>query len=174
METPQAHGQPRALPTPKPVSIARNSSGKSLSQLLENGEIDATIGADLPPCLGKAPHVKRLFPDFKEVEKQYWRDFGIFPILHLVVPCREYYEKHRFAATSLFNALSESKEIAYKRMRFLEALQFMLPWLANELDEIEEVFGGDPWPYEVEPNRKALKAGGVPIQARDDREDSSC
>ena len=118
--------------------------------------------------------MKRLFPDFKEVEKQYWRDFGIFPILHLVVPCREYYEKHRFAATSLFNALSESKEIAYKRMRFLEALQFMLPWLANELDEIEEVFGGDPWPYEVEPNRKALKAGGVPIQARDDREDSSC
>lgn len=45
METPQAHAQPSALPTPKPVSIVRNSSGKSLSQLLEDGEIDATIGA---------------------------------------------------------------------------------------------------------------------------------
>jgi len=158
METPQAHGQPSALPTLKPISISKNSSGKSLSQLLEEGEIDATIGADLPPCLGKAPHVKRLFPDFKEVEKQYWCDFGIFPIMHLVVLRREFYEKYRFAATSLFNALNESKEIAYKRMRFLGALQFMLPWLANELDEIEEVFGGDPWPYEVEPNRKTLEA----------------
>jgi 4,5-dihydroxyphthalate decarboxylase len=69
--------------------------------------------------------------------------------MHLVVLRREYYEKHRFAATSLFNALNESQEIAHKRMLFLGALQFMLPWLANELDEIEEVFGGDPWPYGV-------------------------
>ena len=69
--------------------------------------------------------------------------------MHLVVLCREYYEKHRFAATSLFNASNESQEIAYKRMLFLEALQFILPWLANEPGEIEEVFGGDPWSYGV-------------------------
>lgn len=76
--------------------------------------------------------MKRLFPDFKEVEKQYWRDFGIFPTMHLVVLRREYYEKHRFAA-SLFNALNESQEIAYKRMLFLGALQFMLPCLRINL-----------------------------------------
>ena len=69
--------------------------------------------------------------------------------MHLVVLCREYYEKHRFAATSFFNALNESQEIAYKRMLFLEALQFILPWLTNEPNEIEEVFGRDPWSYGV-------------------------
>ncbi|KAF2194027.1 hypothetical protein K469DRAFT_189810 [Zopfia rhizophila CBS 207.26] len=158
METGQAHGQPSALPTLKPVAITKNKTGKSLSQLLREGEIDATIGADCPPSLGKVEHVKRLYPNFKEVEKEYWREHHIFPIMHLVVLRRDFYEKHRFAATSLFNALNESKNVAYHRMRFLGALQFMLPWLASELDEIDEVFGGDPWPYGVEENRKTLEA----------------
>ena len=94
--------------------------------------------------------------------------------MHLVVLRRGYYEKYRFAAMSLFNALNESKEIAYKPMRFLGALQFMLPWLANELDEIEEVFGEDLWPYGVEEQEDFRSAGGVPIEVRDDREDSTC
>jgi 4,5-dihydroxyphthalate decarboxylase len=34
----------------------------------------------------------------------------------------------------------------------------MLPWMLAELDEIEEVFGGDPWPYGIEPNRPTLQA----------------
>jgi 4,5-dihydroxyphthalate decarboxylase len=34
----------------------------------------------------------------------------------------------------------------------------MLPWMTAELDEIEEVFGGDPWPYGIEPNRHVLEA----------------
>jgi len=43
-------------------------------------------------------------------------------------------------------------------MKFTNALRYMLPWLPSELDEIEEVLGGDPWPYGVEPNRKTLQA----------------
>jgi 4,5-dihydroxyphthalate decarboxylase len=158
MEGPEPHGKPTVLPLLKPVSITNNMSGKSLSQLLEDGEIDATIGADLPPCFGKAPHVKRLFPDFKEAEKKYYRDYGIFPIMHTVVIKREIHEKYPFVATSLFNALNDSKNIAYKRMRFLDALRYMLPWLPSEIDEIDEVFKGDPWPYGVDPNRKTLEA----------------
>jgi 4,5-dihydroxyphthalate decarboxylase len=78
--------------------------------------------------------------------------------MHLVVLRRAFYEDHPFVATSLFNALSEAKEIAYKRMRYLGALRYMLPWLAADLDEIDEVFEGDPWPYGIEPNRRALEA----------------
>ena len=152
------HGKPSALPTLKPINITTNTSPKSLGQLLEAGEIDATIGADIPDCLGKAPHVQRLFPDFKEREKQYYRETGIFPIMHLVVLRRDFYEQHRWAATTLFNALNDSKEMMRKRMRLLTALQFMLPWLGSELDEIAEVFGEDPWPYGVEANRQTLEA----------------
>jgi 4,5-dihydroxyphthalate decarboxylase len=129
-----------------------------LSQLLDDGEIDATIGADLPPCFGKAPNVKRLFPDFKEAEKKYYKETGIFPIMHLVAIRSDIVEKYPFVATSLFNALNDAKDVAFRRMRFLDALRYMLPWLASELDEIEEVFGGDPWPYGIERNRKTLEA----------------
>jgi 4,5-dihydroxyphthalate decarboxylase len=34
----------------------------------------------------------------------------------------------------------------------------MLPWMTADLDEIDEVFGGDPWPDGIEPNRKTLEA----------------
>ena len=78
--------------------------------------------------------------------------------MHTVVIRREIHERYPFVATSLFNAFNDSKNIAYRRMRFLDALRYMLPWLPSEIDEIDEVFGGDPWPYGVEPNRKTLQA----------------
>jgi 4,5-dihydroxyphthalate decarboxylase len=158
IDSPKPHGKPTVLPPLKPVAIKANDSGKSLSDLLEAGEIQAVIGADLPPCFGKAPHVKRLFPDFKAEEQAYFKRTGIFPIMHLVVLRRAFYERYPFVATSLFNAFNESKALAYKRMRYLGALRYMLPWLQSEIEEIDAVFGADPWPYGVEPNRKALEA----------------
>lgn len=158
MESPEPHGKPSALRPLKPISITSNKSGKSLSQLLEEGLIEATIGADLPPCFHKAAHVKRLFPDFKDAEKKYYKETGIFPIMHTVVIRSDIVEKHPFVTTSLFNAFQDSKDVAFRRMRFTDALRYILPWLASELDEIEEVFGGDPWPYGIEENRKTLEA----------------
>ncbi|KAF2647801.1 periplasmic binding protein-like II [Lophiostoma macrostomum CBS 122681] len=158
MESGESHGKPSAMPLTKPINIEQNKSGKSLSQLLEEGEIDATIGADLPHCLGKAAHVKRMFPDFKEVEKAYYKETGIFPIMHTVVIRAELCEKYPWLATSLYNALNDSKDVARARMRFLDCLRYMLPWLAQELDEIDEVFSGDPFVYGVDSNRKTLEA----------------
>jgi 4,5-dihydroxyphthalate decarboxylase len=66
MESPKPHGRPTVLPPLKPVTIVSNTSGKSLSQLLEQGDVQAVIGADLPSSFGKSPHIKRLFPDFRE------------------------------------------------------------------------------------------------------------
>jgi 4,5-dihydroxyphthalate decarboxylase len=160
MEGPGLHGQPSSLPPLKPVKITSNKQygSKSLSQLLEEGVIDATLGADLPECLGRVPHITRLFPDFKEVEQAYYKKTGIFPIMHLVAIRREVYEKHRFVASALFNALNDSKNAARARMMSTGALRYMLPWLPAALDEIKDVFGDDCWPYGVEENRKTLEA----------------
>jgi 4,5-dihydroxyphthalate decarboxylase len=160
MEGPGGHGKPSALRPLKPVKITANTKPKSLSQLLEDGDVDATIGADPPACLGRVPHVKRLFPDFKEVEKDYYKRTSIFPVMHLVVLRREFYEKHRFAASSLFEAFNESKELARKRMFYTSALRYMLPWLPEALDDIKDVFpDGDCWPYGlVDQNRKTMEA----------------
>jgi 4,5-dihydroxyphthalate decarboxylase len=157
-ESPKPHGKPTVLPPLNPVRITANTSGKSLSQLLADGDIQAICGAELPSSFGKSAHVKRMFPDYREAEKAYYRRTKVFPIMHLVVLRRDFHERHPFVATSLFNAFNESREIALKRMRYLGALRYMLPWLPAELDEIDDVFGGDPWPYGVEPNRPTLEA----------------
>ena len=159
VEHPGSHGKPTVLPTLKPVKITQNRNpDKSISDLLADGDIDATIGADLPTSFGKSPHVGRLFPDFKAEEKRYYKEFGIFPIMHLVVIRREIYEKYPFVASSLYEAMDLSKNKALERMKFLGALRYMLPWMTEELDDIRETFGDDPWPYGVEENRKTLEA----------------
>jgi len=158
INSPEAHGKPTVLPPVRPVSIETNDSGRSLSDLLAAGEIQGIIGTSLPAALRTHAHVQRLFPDFREVEKDYYRRTRIFPIMHLVVIRRAVYKEHPFVAESLYRAMCASKDRALEKMRYLGALRYMLPWLPADMDEIDEVFGGDPWPYGIEPNRPTLEA----------------
>jgi len=153
-----SHGTPTVLPLLKPADIVTALNDKSLSDLLEEGKIDAITATSMPKAYRRNPDVQRLFPNFREVELEYYRKTRIFPIMHLVAIRRDTYEKHPFIATSLFNAFTKSKDLALARMMEMGALRYMLPWLGTELDEIHEVFKGDPWPYGIEPNRPTLEA----------------
>jgi 4,5-dihydroxyphthalate decarboxylase len=152
------HGNPSVLPLLKPVTIEQNRSGKSLSDLLEEGAIDAITATQMPKSFRRNPDIVRLFPNYREIEADYYRRTKIFPIMHLVAMRRDTYEKHPFIATSLFNAFEKSKNLALERMKWVGALRCMLPWLETDIDEINEVFDGDPWPYGIEPNRPTLEA----------------
>ncbi|OGA18650.1 MAG: hypothetical protein A3H32_14030 [Betaproteobacteria bacterium RIFCSPLOWO2_02_FULL_63_19] len=153
-----AHGAPSVLPPVRAARIEINDSGKSLSRLLEEGTIDATLGSNIPEALGRNPDVQRLFPNFHDIERDYFKRTRIFPIMHLVAIRREAYEANPGIAASLYRAFEESKNRALTRMKHLGALRYMLPWLPEYLDEIEQVFGGDPWPYGIEANRPTLEA----------------
>jgi 4,5-dihydroxyphthalate decarboxylase len=159
IEKPGSHGKPNTKPLLRPIKrISNDSPSKSLSQLLEEGEIAATIGAQLPPCFGKASNVQRLFPNVRDVQKEYYRETGIFPIMHVVVIKKELVDKYPFIPTSLFNAMNDSKDIAMRRLRFGGGSRYMLPFMQSDLQEVDELFGGDPWPYGLEANRKTLEA----------------
>ena len=126
--------------------------------MLERGEIDAIIGTSLPDCIKTNPDIVRMFPNYKEIEKELWVKDRIWPIMHLIAIRREVYEKNPFIAQSLYTALTEAKNQALEVMKKLQALRYMLPWLPAALDEIEELFDGDPWPHGVEANRPTLEA----------------
>ncbi len=158
MNEAKPHGHPTRLQLAKAVSIEANTSGKSLSDLIATGAIAATIGTSLPSAMSRNPDIRRLFPDHREQEKDYYRRTRIFPIMHLVVVRREIYERHPFVATSLYRAFCQAKDLALQRMRYPGTLRYMLPWMGSEIEEIDSVFGGDPWPYGVEPNRATLEA----------------
>jgi 4,5-dihydroxyphthalate decarboxylase len=141
----------------KRFSIEDNTSGKSLEALIIAGEIDGFIGADVTEGMRKSPNVRRLFPDFRKAEQEYYRRTRIFPIMHSVVIRRDVYEKNPFVAKSLYEALTRSKDIARAKMRYMGTLRYMLPWMIAEIEELDQLFEGDPFVYGLEPNRANLE-----------------
>ncbi len=154
------HGDPPAPPQlSKPIKISSNTSNKSLSQMLADGEIDAVLGSRMPESVRTHPDkVAHLFPDFRQEEKRYYEEHRIHPIMHCVVIRRDIYESNKWIAQSLYKAFLAAKDWAINQMYFSGAQKYMLPWLFDDLREIDDVFGGDPWPYGIEENRPTLEA----------------
>jgi 4,5-dihydroxyphthalate decarboxylase len=140
------------------LNIRHVGNTRTLSDMLAAGEIDAIIGAIRPTSLATSPDVVRLFPNYHEVEREYYRRTGVFPGMHALVIRDEVYQENRWLATSVFKACNAAKIMSLEQAQFTGALQFMLPWLTEALEEIDEVFGGDPWPYGLGPNRRMLDA----------------
>jgi 4,5-dihydroxyphthalate decarboxylase len=125
---------------------------------LARGEIDALIGSRKPETFGRDPDVVRLFPNYREVERELYEKSRIFPIMHLIAIRKPLYERHPWLATSLYDAFVKSKRLALARMRYGGSLSYMLPWQMADIEEIDALFGGDAWPYGIEPNRPTLEA----------------
>lgn len=114
-----AHGNPSAMPLLKPVKIETNTSGKPMNRMLADGDVDADIASRTPEGLGSNPDIVRLIPNFREVEKNYYRRTHIFPIMHLIVIRRDVYDAHPFIAQSMYDAFCASKKHAFDLMREL-------------------------------------------------------
>jgi len=158
MNSEGAHGAPTVLPLIKKISIENNTTRKTLGQLLAEGKIDATLGTSLPDEIRTNPDIVRLFPNYVEVDKDIYKRKKIYPIMHLIAIKKSIYERYPFVATSLFDAFVKSKKIALEKLFNLRAVRYMTPFLMREIDDIWEVFNGDPWPYGLEPNRQTLEA----------------
>ena len=131
---------------------------KVLSDMLDQGEIDALIGAREPNCFRRrSKNVARLWPNYPEIERDYYRRTGIFPIMHPIVIRRDVYEKNRWLAQSLSKAFMESKAICQRELAGQSTLKCMLPWLIRELEDTVQLMGEDYWPYGLEANHKTLE-----------------
>ena len=140
----------------RPLKIELIGDDRSINELLEAGEIDAYFGARRPASFGRNPDVVRLFPNYREVERDYYKRTGIFPIMHTLVMREQLYRDSPWVAESLYKAFESSKRWAADQMRFSGAMRYMLPWLFDDLDEVDALFGGDSWPYGLDPNRTTL------------------
>ncbi len=144
---------------PKRIHLQKIPGDQTLSAMLETGELDALITPNLPsPFARGSPKIKRLFPNYKQVEMDYFKRTRIFPIMHTIVLRREVYREHPWVANSLFKAFSQAKAIAEKEMYATEALRVTLPWLIDHIEETRAVLGDDYWQYGLECNRTTLDA----------------
>jgi 4,5-dihydroxyphthalate decarboxylase len=105
-----------------------------------------------------SPNVRRLFPNFREVEQEYYRKTGIFPIMHTVVIRTEIYRENRWLAETLYKAFVRAKAITSERIYNATALPYMLPWMIDEVEQTRHVMGHDYWAYGLEANRATLGA----------------
>jgi 4,5-dihydroxyphthalate decarboxylase len=131
---------------------------QTLSDMLDAGEIDAYFGARRPAAFDKGRNVVRLFPDYRAREKDFYRRTGFHPIMHTLVVREDLFRENPWVPESLFKACQASKAWALRQMRFSGAQRSMLPWLYDEIAEMDELMGPDPWPYGLQANRRILQA----------------
>lgn len=144
------------LDLPPNIRVERIGPDQTLAQMLATGEIDALHTARKPSTFDGVT-VKRLFEDFVPVEQAYWRQTGIFPIMHVIAIRREVYEANRWIAMNLFQAFREAQRLTYEGLQETAALKGMLPWFNAHVEETFAMMGPDFWPYGVERNRQTLE-----------------
>jgi len=141
-------GERSPIKLPEKIDLQQIADDKTLSGMLQAGEIDGMITARAPSCFDRrVPHVGRLFPDFKKAEQDYFRRTGNFPIMHLIGIRKTLVEQYPWLPVSVYNAFLASKNIAVKELNELAQLMVNLPWVVDHYNETREVMGEDFWPY---------------------------
>ena len=144
------HSDAPAFQPPPGVVIERLHSAKTLSEMLEDGEIDALISPQVPSCHARgAPHIARLFADHRAVEDDYFRRTGIFPILHVMGIRNELVKSHPGLAENVFRAFLAAKDLALASKIEAAALPSAPPSLASEVARMTRLMGEDQYSYGV-------------------------
>jgi 4,5-dihydroxyphthalate decarboxylase len=150
-------GREEKLPISIPgLDLQAIGPAQTLSDMLRDGELDAIVGPR-PPRGFPGPRVRRLFPDFREVEVDYFKRTGVFPIMHTVVIRRELLDREPWVARSLYDAFCAAKFRAMAQLTEAVVLSVTLPWQIAEVESTIALMGEDYWPYGVERNRHALE-----------------
>jgi 4,5-dihydroxyphthalate decarboxylase len=150
-------GRPEKLAVSIPgVELTAIGPDQTLSQMLADGAIDAVMGPR-PPYGFPGPNVRRLIADFRDVETDYFKRTGVFPIMHTVVIRSDLLDREPWVARSLYDAFCEAKRRATDELAEPVVLTTSLPWQIAEVESTKAVMGDDWWPYGVEPNRKSLE-----------------
>lgn len=128
-----------------------------LEVMLESGEIDALLSVHTPRAMARNEGtVRYLFENCREVEEDYFRRTGIFPMMHTIVIKREAYDRNPWIAQSLFDAFSDAKRRAMENLYETNALSVMAPFLIHDIERTRALMGMDYWPFGIEGNRKSI------------------
>jgi 4,5-dihydroxyphthalate decarboxylase len=144
---------------PADVRLTQAPPGTELGDLLERGEIDFLITANNPLSFRRgAKNVRRLFPNYAEMEKDYYRRTKIYPIMHTVVIRRDVYERDPWVAMSLYKALCAAKEHCYRNLVESGSPKASFAWLQSMIEEEQAIIGRDWYPYGIAQNKPSLEA----------------
>jgi 4,5-dihydroxyphthalate decarboxylase len=147
-----------ALALPASIKVRRIGAQQTLAAMLVEGTIDALHTARAPSTYRSRPDaVRRLFENYVEVERAYFRKTRIFPIMHTVVIRREVYRANPWIAQSLQKAFVLAQRKTYDDLAITAALKTMLPWQIAHVEEARRELGDDWWAYGLDSNHHVLE-----------------
>jgi 4,5-dihydroxyphthalate decarboxylase len=137
-----------------PPGVRTPAPGRSLTEMLVAGELEAIYSPPRPQAYHpvNGPLV-RLFPDFRPIEQEYFRQTGAFPPQHLIVLRRAAWEAHPWIARRLTEAFIAANDCFTAAQR---SFPYATPWLEAELEDTTAVMGDDFHPYGFERNRAQI------------------
>jgi 4,5-dihydroxyphthalate decarboxylase len=117
--------------------------GEQQLDWLATGKIDAAIttGTWAPQV---HPDIDFLFPNYAELERDYYQRTGFFPIMHTLLIKNSVLENNPWVALSMFNAWQESKKKCYEWLQWQRVHQTAL-WYRALWEEEHDVAGDDPY-----------------------------
>ena len=151
-------GRPEKITIKLPAGVRLDSApeGKTISELLAEGEIDGFM-APRPPTTAGQKNIGWLFRDPVAAAKDYYQRTGIFPIMHLIGVRRKLADKHPWLPAAVLKAFEQSKTLAVNHLWDTSATKVTLPFVEERVAEARELMGDDYWAYGVDANRKALE-----------------
>lgn len=130
--------------------------GKLVDQLAAAEIAALIVPSVIPPIRSGNPAVRRLFPEYKAVEQQYYRSTGILPISHVVVINRELWQQEPAVAAKVITAWEYAKRLSRDYTKHPGHSNLL--WYGSLQEEERAFFQTDPWSYSIEDNRTALEA----------------
>ena len=143
---------------PPGVRLENAPEGRTISELLESGEIDAFIAPRVPSLAGKKnPNIGWLFPDPIAAGRDYYKRTGIFPIMHVTGIRRTLVEQHPWLPAAVFKAFEQAKSKCLEELEDTATSKCTLPFVEEQLKAARALMGHDFWSYGLAPNRKVLE-----------------
>ena len=147
-----------------PPNVIHASEGRSLADLMAAGELvagfaaNAGIGRSGAPTGGEwkveETNYPELFPNYEELEADWYRRTGIWPMHGTIVVKDAVLREHPWVAQSLFKAFSQAKD------EWLAQLDDRAP--DNAIDKrysaVRAIVGPDPLPYGLAANLPTIRA----------------
>ena len=146
-----------------PSNVVHTPNGKSLAEMMAGGELaagfdgNAGVGRTGAPTGGwqtVEAHYPDLFPDAEQLEAEWYRRTGIYPMHGTIVVKDSVLMEHPWVATSLFRAFSKAKD------EWLAQLDARTPDNASDKKYValRKIVGHDPLPYGMGPNLATVSA----------------
>ncbi|NPT46291.1 ABC transporter substrate-binding protein [Paraburkholderia sp. 1N] len=137
-----------SLHLPDDVKLETAPEGRTISELLADGEIDAVIGPRAPSCFDRRhPHVKYLFENPHKTAADWYARTNLFPIMHTLGIRKTIAERHPWLPGALLKAFENSKALALTRLSDTSATKVTLPFVEDQLGAARKLMGTDFWPY---------------------------